>query len=124
VVLYRDLDQVADALTPQRLLCLDGMHRVHAVRQLLAEKHCDWPSDWVDAGDGDVRMRCSVIRGAPARESVVKYALLRNYQTSAVVKTSYIDTLTSIGAACQAAAIEIPGILRATSCLSLKFSTL
>jgi hypothetical protein len=110
VVLYRDLDQVADALTPQRFLCLDGMHRVHAVCQLLAEKYSDWPSDWVDAGDGDVRMRCSVIRGAPARESVVKYALLRNSKTSAVVKMSYIDTLTSIGDACQAAAIELPGI--------------
>jgi hypothetical protein len=62
--------------TLQRFLCLDGMHRVHAVRQLLAEKHSEWPRDWVYAGDGDVLMRCSVIRGAPARESVVKYALL------------------------------------------------
>jgi hypothetical protein len=68
VVLCRDPDQVTDAHTPQRFLCLDGMRSVHAVRQLLAEKHCDWPSDWVGAGDGDVRMRCSVIRGAPARE--------------------------------------------------------
>jgi hypothetical protein len=96
------------------------MHRVHAVLQLLAEKHCDWPSDWVDAGDGEVRMRCSVIRGAPARESVVKYALLRNSQTSAVVKTSYIDTLTSIGAACQAAAIELPGIPQSDKMFKLK----
>jgi hypothetical protein len=110
VVLYRDPNQVADDHTPQRFLCLDGMHRVHAVRQLLAENHCDWPNDWVNAGDGDVRMRCSVVRDAPARESVVKYALLRNSQTSAVVKTPYIDTLTSIGAACQVAAIDLPGI--------------
>jgi hypothetical protein len=119
MVLYRDPDQVTDAHTPQRFLCLDGMHRVHAVRQLLAEKHCDWPSDWVDAGDGDLRMRCSAIRSAPARESVVKYALLCNSQTTAVVKTSYIDTLTSIGAACQAAAIELPGIPQSDKLLKL-----
>jgi hypothetical protein len=94
------------------------MHRVQAVRLLLAEKHCAWPSDWANAGDGDVRMRCYFRMGAPARESVVKYALLGNSQTSAVVKTSYIDTLTSIDAACQAAAIELPGIPQSTSCLS------
>lgn len=120
VVLYRDPDQAADTHTPQRFLCLDGMHRVHAVRHLLAEKHTDWPSEWVDAENGDVRMRCSVIRGAPARESVVKYALLRNSQTSAVVKTSYIDTLTSIGAACQAAVIELPGIPQSDKLFKLK----
>jgi hypothetical protein len=55
-------------------------------------------------------MLCSVIRGAPARESMVKYALPRNSHTSAAVKTSYIDTLTSIGTAVQAAAIELNGI--------------
>jgi hypothetical protein len=43
------------------------MHRVHAVRQLLAEKHIEWPRDWVYAGDGDVLVRCSVIRGARGR---------------------------------------------------------
>jgi hypothetical protein len=99
------------------------MHRVHAVRQLLAEKRSDWPSDWVDAGDGgdgDVRMRCSFIRGSPAREWVVKYALLRNSQTSAMVKTSYIDTLTSIRASCQAAANELPGIPQSYKLFKLK----
>jgi hypothetical protein len=74
VVLSSDPYQVIDTHTPQRFLYLDGMYLVHAGRQLLAEKHSDWPSDWLDAGDGDVRMRCSVISGAPARESVVKYA--------------------------------------------------
>jgi hypothetical protein len=37
VVLYRDPDQVTDAQTPRRFICLDGTHRVKAVRQLLAE---------------------------------------------------------------------------------------
>ena len=120
VVLYRDPDQVTDTHTQQRFICLDGMHRVHAVHQLLAEKHSDWPIDWVNAETGDVRMRCSVIRGAPVRESVVKYALLRYSQTSAVVKTSYIDTLTSIGAACQVAAIELPGIPQSDKLFKLK----
>jgi hypothetical protein len=120
VVLHRDPDQVTDTHTPQRLLCLDGMHRVHAVRQLLAEKHSDWPSDWVDAGDNYFRVRCSVVRGAPARESVVKCALLRNSQTSAVVKTSYVGKLTSICAACQAAAIELPGIPQSDKLFQLK----
>jgi hypothetical protein len=96
------------------------MHRVHAVLQLLAEKRSDWSSDWVDAGDGDVRLRCSVIRGAPARESVVNYSLLRNSQTSAVVKTSHVDRLNSIGAAFQAAAIELTGIPQSDKLFQLK----
>jgi hypothetical protein len=68
VVLYRYQDQVIDSHTPQRFLCLDGMHRVRAVRQLLDEKHSDWPSDWVDAGDGDVRMRCQGCTNTHIRE--------------------------------------------------------
>jgi hypothetical protein len=65
-------------------------------------------------------MLCSVIRGAPARESVVDYALPRNSHTSAQVKTSYIDTLKSIGAAFQAAAIELPGITQSDKLFKLK----
>jgi hypothetical protein len=120
VVLFRDPDQVTDTNTPQRFMCLDGMHRVHAVLQLLAEKRSEWSSDWVDAGDGDVRMRCYVIRGAPARESVVNYSLLRISQTSAVVKTSHIDRITSIGAAFQAAAIELTGIPKSDKLFQIK----
>jgi hypothetical protein len=65
---------------------------------------------WADAATGAVRMQCSVIQGTPAQESVVRYALLRNSQTSAVVRTPYVDTLTSIGAARDAAAIKLPGV--------------
>jgi hypothetical protein len=98
IIVWRDEKQ-DPAAQPPRFLCVDGMHRVEVVQDLISKKHEDWPLGMVNSETGEIRLQCAVLRETPTRKDVVKCALARNAVTSSVVETTYIDTLASIQAA-------------------------
>jgi hypothetical protein len=97
VVVWRDPEQQHGAVPP-KYLCVDGMHRVRATCKLILDGHERWPASMRDP-TGQVETQYAVLHKPPSREVVFKYALLRNAMTASVVKTTYVDVLTSIQAA-------------------------
>ena len=108
IIVYRDPDKAEDALPP-RYMCVDGMHRVRAIRQLAADNFSGWPEGWYDASTGKLSIGCQVLRKPLPPKKLIHYAIMLNDQTQSVVRTSYLDTLMSIDAARSIAARELPG---------------
>mgnify|MGYP003487394939 FL=1 len=108
IIVYRDPDKAEDALPP-RYMCVDGMHRVRAIRQLAADNFSGWPEGWYDASKGKLSIGCQVLRKPLPPKKLIHYAIMLNDQTQSVVRTSYLDTLMSIDAARSIAARELPG---------------
>lgn len=98
IIVWRDEKQ-DPAAHPPRYFCVDGMHRIEVVQELVSEKYEDWPPGMFDSETGEIRLQCAVLRETPTRQEVIKCALARNSITSSVVETTYIDTLASIQAA-------------------------
>ena len=98
IIVWRDEKQ-DPAAQPPRYFCVDGMHRIEVVQELITQKHEDWPPGMFDPETGEIRVQCAVLRGTPTWQEVIKCALARNSITSSVVETTYIDALASIQAA-------------------------
>jgi hypothetical protein len=81
VVVWRDPEQQHGAVPPKNL-CVDGMHRVRATCKLILDGHERWLASMRD----------------PTGQVVMQYAVLhkRNATTGSIVKTTYVDVLTSI----------------------------
>jgi hypothetical protein len=113
ITVYRDPSRPADTPLP-RFLCVDGMHRVTAARRLIAEDSDfgGWPPGWKDER-GKVRLECSVLLTVPSPEKLIKYAVLLNQHTGALVETSYLDILNAIRTARQVVLSFVPANARA-----------
>jgi hypothetical protein len=95
IIVWRDEKQ-DPAAQPLRYFCVDGMHRIEFVQELITQKHEDWPLGIFDPETGEIRLQCAVLRETPTRKEVIKCALARNSIAYSIVCTTYADTFASI----------------------------